>query len=142
RTKLVGIGDPKQFPAIGIGGGFKRIYELVDGVALTENRRQAAAADRAAPQVGRDGARRTALAMWGRNGRVHAPPDAGAAFDLIAQAWRAERAKAADAHAAIDDVLVMAAYNRDVDAINARCRAAARADGLLGEEVVFARAGG
>ncbi|MFW5421080.1 relaxase domain-containing protein [Nocardiopsis sp. CNT-189] len=141
-TKIVGIGDPKQFPAVGIGGGFKRIYELVGGVALTENRRQREEADRRALQVWRAGGRRTTLAMWGERGLVHAPPDAPAAYDRVAAAWRADRREAGGVHEAIADVLVMAAYNRDVRQINARCRAAARADGLLGEEAAFALAGG
>lgn len=141
-TKIVGIGDPQQFPAIGIGGGFKRIHEIVKGALLSENRRQREEVDRQTLEVWRQGGRRIALTMWGERGMVQAPPDAPAAFDQIAAAWRADRAAITDEHEAIADVLVMAAYNADVRQLNTRCRAAARADGLLGEEQVFAQAGG
>ncbi|MFE1400371.1 MobF family relaxase [Nocardiopsis dassonvillei] len=141
-TKIVGIGDPQQFPAIGIGGGFKRIHEIVKGAQLSENRRQREEVDRQTLEVWRQGGRRTALSMWGERGMVQAPPDAPAAFDQIAAAWRADRAPITDEHEAIANVLVMAAYNADVRQLNARCRAAARADGLLGEEEGFRVAGG
>lgn len=142
-TKIVGIGDPQQFPAIGIGGGFKRIHQIVKGACLSENRRQREEIDRQTLQVWREGGRRTALSMWAGRGMVQAPQDAQAAYDQIAAAWQADRVTIADPHEAIEQVLVMAAYNADVRRLNERCRAVARAEGLLGaEEVVFTLVGG
>ncbi|WP_373466898.1 AAA family ATPase [Streptomyces umbrinus] len=39
-VKVVEIGDWAQLKAIGVDGGFKRAHEIVDGLELSENRRQ------------------------------------------------------------------------------------------------------
>lgn len=39
-VKVVEIGDWAQLKAIGADGGFKRAHEIVDGLELSENRRQ------------------------------------------------------------------------------------------------------
>ncbi|WP_107088549.1 AAA family ATPase [Streptomyces sp. NRRL F-5755] len=63
-TKVVMVGDELQLRAVGVGGSFARIHDIVGGLALTENRRQRDLIERAALQDWRDGARTTALAGW------------------------------------------------------------------------------
>lgn len=149
KTKVVGIGDPLQARAVGAGGGFARIHEIVGGEVLTENRRQRHAVDRKALQTWREGGRRSALALWGEHGMVHAPVDVDAAHAQITAAWAKDRANiprkngAPDGHGAVERLVVMAATNADVDALNARLRAAARTEGYLsGADVSYRMAGG
>ncbi|WP_234402124.1 MobF family relaxase [Thermobifida halotolerans] len=142
-TKLVGIGDPLQLRSIGVGGAFGRVHELVDGLVLTENRRQRGQVDRAALAAWRDGARRTALALWGEHGMIHAPADADAAHAQMAAAWWADRQRHTDPHDAVEQLLMLAATNSDAAALNAHARALARARGLLtGADVTYRLRGG
>ena len=150
KTKLVAIGDPLQARAVGAGGGFARIHEIVGGEVLTENRRQRHAVDRRALQTWREGGRRSALALWGERGMVHAPVDVDAAHAQITAAWARDRknfpyptGSPEEGHAAVERLVVMAATNADVDALNQRIRAAARAEGYLsGEDVSYRMRGG
>ncbi|RNL80726.1 MobF family relaxase [Halostreptopolyspora alba] len=141
-TKLVGIGDPQQLRAVGVGGSFARVHEVVGGLTLSENRRQRGGVDRAALATWRQGAHQSALTTWGQAGRVHVGGDAEDAHAAIAAAWWADRQPISDPHDAVNDVLVLAATNRDVEELNARCRAIARDRGLLGEDVTYRTAGG
>lgn len=143
RTKIVGIGDPLQARAVGAGGAFARIHEIVDGLVLTENRRQKAAVDRKALSTWRQGGRRSALALWGEHGMIHAAVDADAAHRRITAAWAADRKRYADPHQAVERLAVLAATNADVDALNMRLREAARTQGhLSGKEVSYRLPGG
>ena len=143
KTKLVGIGDPLQARSVGAGGGFARIHEIVDGLVLTENRRQKSAVDRKALRIWREGARRSALALWGENGMVHAAVDGDAAHKQITAAWAADRTRYADPHQAVERLAVLAATNADVDALNARLRTAARTqEHLTGKDVSYRLPGG
>ncbi|MEU5859346.1 MobF family relaxase [Nocardiopsis dassonvillei] len=142
-TKLVGIGDPLQARSVGAGGSFARVHEIVEGLELTENRRQRGKVDRKALERWREGARRSALALWGENGMVHAPVDADAAHRQITAAWATDRDRYADPHQAVERLVVMAPTNADVDALNIRLRAAARTQGrLTGQEVSYHLPGG
>ncbi|MGW8529097.1 MobF family relaxase [Nocardiopsis sp. NPDC055824] len=143
KTKIVAIGDPMQARAVGAGGAFARVHEIVEGLVLTENRRQRGKVDRKALETWRAGARRSALALWGENGMVHAAVDGDAAHRQIAASWAGDRARHADAHEAVERLAVLAATNADVDALNVKLRAAARTGGHLAErDVSFHLAGG
>ncbi|WP_147281082.1 MobF family relaxase [Marinitenerispora sediminis] len=142
-TKLVGIGDPAQLRAVGVGGAFAAVHRIVGGETLSENRRQRDLVDRAALEEWLEGGRSGALATWGDAGRVHAAEHAGEAHDAIARGWWQDRQAIADPHQAAADVLVLAARNSDVDELNSRIRALARAGGHLGStDVSFALRGG
>ena len=142
-TKVVGIGDPAQLEAVGVGGTFAAVHTLVRGQTLTENRRQSDAVDQQALRAWLDGARESALAVWGRAGRVHAAERAFEAHEAIARAWWADRAPVEDRFQAVQDVLVLAARNSDVEELNHRMRVLARQGGhLAGDEERFALAGG
>ncbi|MFW5415605.1 AAA family ATPase [Nocardiopsis sp. CNT-189] len=142
-TKVVGIGDPAQLRAVGVGGSFAEVHRIVGGHTLRENRRQRRDVDRKALELWVEGGHSSALAVWGGAGRVHAARRAHEAHAAIAQAWLADRRGIADPHRAAEDVLVLAARNSDVDELNARMRSLARDAGWLGEaEVGFALRGG
>ncbi|MFE3455970.1 AAA family ATPase [Nocardiopsis aegyptia] len=137
-TKLVMIGDPKQFRAIGPGGAFKRVHELVGGLTLTHNRRQSDPVERVALQIWREGEHATTLAMWAETGRVVATDTLSAAYASMVAAWWTDRAAYTDVHDALDGALMLAATNDQVEALNERARVVARHDGQLqGEDVEF-----
>jgi hypothetical protein len=143
KTKIVAIGDPLQARSVGAGGSFARVHEIVGGLVLTENRRQKGKVDRRALETWRQGGRRSALALWGEHGMIHTAPDADATHSRITAAWVADRARYHDPHQAIEHLAVLAATNADVDSLNAKLRAASRAQGhLKGEEVSYRLAGG
>jgi conjugative relaxase-like TrwC/TraI family protein len=142
-TKVVAVGDWMQLRAIGIGGGFRRAHELVDGVRLTENRRQTDAVERAALQTWRDGGRRTALAALADYGRIHAVRTADQAYEaMLATWWELRAGVGPDAHDQVEGLVVLAARNEDVDTLNAGARALRRQAGELTGGRSFALAGG
>jgi len=141
-TKIIGIGDPEQLRAVGVGGAFRRIHDLVGGLTLRENRRQRDAGDREALQTWRDGARRTALAAFAERGRVHATEFPEQALAGILGAWDQARTAWSDPHERTEQLLVLAARNADVEALNAGARAIRRAAGELGPDTVYRLAGG
>ncbi|QKW32591.1 relaxase domain-containing protein (plasmid) [Nocardiopsis flavescens] len=142
-TKLVGIGDDRQLRPVGAGGAFARVHELVGGQTLTENRRQRRTADRQALDLWRQGAHRSALALWAEHGLIHAPADLEVAYEQMAASWWADRALHTDPHEGIEKVLMLAATNADVHHLNTTARAIARTQGLLSsEDVLFHVQGG
>ncbi|MGK4578436.1 MobF family relaxase [Kitasatospora sp. HPMI-4] len=131
-TKVVAVGDPLQLRAVGIGGGFARIHQLVDGLVLDENRRQVDAVERAALQTWREGGRTTALAMLAERGRVHACDTAEQAHQAMLAAWNSARADwAGDPHGQVEQLLLLAARRADVAELNAGARALREAAGEL-----------
>lgn len=142
-TKVVAIGDPQQLRAIGIGGGFAAIHQAVDGLVLSEARRQRHTTDQTALATWRAGARRTALATWAHAGRVHAPATTRKAYAAIATSWLADRARYTDPHDAVENLLVLAARRADATALSLLCRALARHAGhLTGDDTLFTQQSG
>ncbi|MFI6579369.1 MobF family relaxase [Nocardiopsis sp. NPDC050513] len=148
-TKIAGIGDSQQLRAVGAGGAFARIHQLLEGPTLTENRRQRGDLDRRALRTWREGGRGSALALWAQNGMVHAPADLDLAYGQMAAAWWNDRQAFLDApggaatHEVIDQLLMLAATNDAVTELNTRARAIARTEGLLtGDDVVYRTVGG
>ncbi|MCY9787918.1 relaxase domain-containing protein [Nocardiopsis sp. EMB25] len=142
-TKLVLVGDPLQLRSVAAGGSFGPLHQAVDGLTLTENRRQRREVDQDALATWRAGGRRSALAMWGEHGQLHATKDADAAHDQMVGAWWADRRSYDDGHQAVERLLMVATTNADVDELNHRARAAARSGGLLeGDDVAFQQATG
>ncbi|MET8832036.1 MobF family relaxase [Streptomyces sp. NPDC004610] len=142
-TKVVAIGDPQQLQAIGAGGWFREVHRLVHGLTLTENRRQEDAAERAALDVWRTGDHELALRMLADGGRVHAAETADEARSQILMAWdelRLERWP--DPQDLIQHLVVLAARNADVDALNLGAQQIRRLAGELGAEHTYALPGG
>lgn len=142
-TKVVAVGDPLQLRAVGIGGGFARIHRIVDGLELTENRRQRDIVERAALQDWRSGGRTSALAAFAAHGRVHAEDTTTEALTSMLGAWNEARARwAGDPHGQVSDLLLLAARRADVATLNAGARAVLVASGALEEGRTYAVAGG
>jgi conjugative relaxase-like TrwC/TraI family protein len=142
-TKVVGIGDHLQLQAIGPGGWFREVHRLVHGLTLTENRRQEDAAERAALEVWRTGDHELALRMLAEGGRVHPAETAEEARSQILMAWDELRLQEwADPHDLIANMVVLAARNSDVDALNLGAQAIRREAGELGDEHTYALPGG
>ncbi|MFD5428503.1 MobF family relaxase [Streptomyces sp. NPDC127084] len=142
-TKVVGIGDHLQLQAIGPGGWFKETHRLVHGLTLTENRRQEDAAELAALDVWRTGNHELALRMLAEGGRVHPAETADEARSQILMAWDELRLQQwADPHELIANMVVLAARNSDVDALNLGAQAIRREARELGAEHTYALPGG
>ncbi|MFH8642289.1 MobF family relaxase [Streptomyces goshikiensis] len=123
-TKVVTVGDPMQLRAVGVGGGFARIHRIVEGLELTENRRQRDVVERAALQDWRDGGRTSALAAFAAHGRVHADDTSTDALTSMIARWNQARTPwAGDPHGQVADLLLLAARRTDVATLNAAARA-------------------
>ncbi|PLW65312.1 hypothetical protein C0036_27180 [Streptomyces sp. DJ] len=126
-TKIVGIGDHLQLQAVGPGGWFHEVHRLVHGLTLTENRRQEDAAERAALDVWRTGDHELALRILADGGRLHPAETAQEARSQILMAWNELRLQHwADPHDLIANMVVLAARNADVDALNLGAQAIRR----------------
>ncbi|MDP4504045.1 MobF family relaxase [Nonomuraea turcica] len=143
-TKTVLIGDPVQLRAIGVGGTFAAIHRQVDGLLLSENRRQRHLGERAALALWRDGQREEALRTWSQAGRVHAGRTADDTMAAMLTDWQQARLRyAGDVHAELAAVALLAGSNADVDRLNHAARALRRAAGeLSGPEVRNRQPGG
>ncbi|WP_046780823.1 MobF family relaxase [Streptomyces yangpuensis] len=141
-TKVVAIGDPKQLQAVGVGGWFREVHRLVDGEVLTENRRQENEAERAALEVWRTGDHQHALELLAAGGRVHAVATADEARSEMLMTWDELRTAWPDEQDLLQNLVVLAARNLDVDALNLGAQQIRRAAGELGAEQTYALPGG
>jgi len=141
-TKLVEVGDPQQLRGVGCGSLFARVHQLVGGVELTENRRQAEQDERAAIAAWRDGRYAQALSSWAGRGRLVATETGGQAVTAMVASWMGQRAGAPDPHAEMRGVVMLAAANDTVERLNDAAQAVRAAAGELGPEHVYAVKGG
>ncbi len=141
-TKVVEVGDPQQLRGVGCGSLFARVHELVGGVELTENRRQASEDERAAIGAWRDGRYTQALSSWAGRGRLVATETGGQAVTALVASWMGQRAGAPDPHAEMRGVVMLAAANDTVERLNDAAQAVRAAAGELGPEHVYAVKGG
>ncbi|MFD7645934.1 MobF family relaxase [Kitasatospora sp. NPDC059795] len=123
-TKVVAVGDPQQLRAVGVGGGFQRVHQIVDGLVLDENRRQVDPVERAVLETWRAGGRTGALAMLAEHGHVHAVDTVDEAHASMLASWDTARSRwAGDPHGQVADLLLLAARRADVAELNAGARA-------------------
>lgn len=142
-TQIVGIGDPLQLRAVGVGGTFAAVHRLVAGEQLTENRRQRDQTERDALATWRTGDRRGALRIYADAGHVHAVDDAAAAHATMLQLWHQVRGDWTDPHDRIEQLLMLAGTNTDVDALNTAAQAVrTHAGELTGPGRTYRLAGG
>ncbi|MFE0654091.1 MobF family relaxase [Streptomyces sp. NPDC059534] len=141
-TKVVAIGDPKQLQAVGVGGWFREVHRLVDGEVLTENRRQEHEAERAALEVWRTGDHQHALELLAAGDRVHAVATADEARSEMLMTWDELRTAWPNEQDLLQNLVVLAARNIDVDALNLGAQQIRRAAGELGTEHTYALPGG
>jgi conjugative relaxase-like TrwC/TraI family protein len=141
-TKLVEVGDPQQLRGVGCGSLFARVHQLVGGMELTENRRQASEDERAAIAAWRDGRYTQALSSWAGRGRLVATETGEQAVTAMVASWLGQRAGAPDAHAEMRGVVMLAAANDTVERLNDAAQAVRAAAGELGAEQVYEVKGG
>ncbi|WP_406467064.1 MobF family relaxase [Streptomyces sp. NBC_01594] len=142
-TKVIAIGDRLQLQAIGPGGWFRETHRLVGGLTLTENRRQEDSAERAALDIWRTGDHELALQMLADGGRVHPAETADEARSQILTAWdELRQANWPDTYDLITNLVVLAARNSDVDALNLGAQQIRRVAGELGTEHTYVLPGG
>ncbi|MFE7751363.1 MobF family relaxase [Streptomyces sp. NPDC057428] len=142
-TQIIGIGDPVQLQAIGAGGWFREVHRLVGGLTLHGNRRQEDAAERHALEVWRTGDHDQPLRLLADRGRIHPTRTADEARSQILTVWdELRRGQWPDTHDLVDELVVLAARNADVDALNAGAQQIRRAAGELGDEHTYALPGG
>ncbi|QVJ03504.1 AAA family ATPase (plasmid) [Nocardiopsis eucommiae] len=146
HVKVVGIGDPKQLRAVGVGGGFAAIHRHVEGLALDENMRQRVQIDRDALATWREGtdqARFSALTQWVKADRVHAGETTQDTHVAALAQWWKDTEDHPQTLDVIDNVLLLAGRNNDVEELNLRARSLFRYDERLkGRDVTFSLAGG
>ncbi|MFJ1700262.1 AAA family ATPase [Streptomyces sp. NPDC088252] len=137
------LGDPIQLQDIAAGGWFREVHRLVGGLTLHEYRRQEHAAERHALEVWRTGDHDQALRLLADRGRVHAVETADEARSQILTAWdELRRDRWPDTHDLVDQLVVLAARNADVDALNTGAQQIRRAAGELGTAHTYALPGG
>lgn len=166
-TKVVLIGDPVQLNAAGVGGGFAAIHRQVDGLKLTENRRQSDPVERKALKLWRKAAesegeqreqlRRQAMHTWGGGEGVRLGQDADDTLTRLLADWAAARQPYQNAgqptgreevpreavHDELAQVLLLAGTNDAVDRLNAVARAMRRQAGELpGRDELYRLPGG
>jgi len=116
--KIIGIGDPKQLRAPGVGGTFARVHQIVGGLSMLDNRRQRDETERRALEAFRSGQLAEALAEWSTAGRVHVVADSSAAQLAIVARWEHSRHQSADVHDRIANLLVLTGTNDDAEQVN------------------------
>jgi ATP-dependent exoDNAse (exonuclease V) alpha subunit len=126
RAKLVLVGDDRQLSEIEAGGAFRALTRRLPAIELTENRRQAAAWERDALALLRDGDPRHALQLYEDHGRVVSGEHADEVRRRLVADWWTGR----DA----DGALMIAFRRVDVADLNGRARALMRSSGCLGAD--------
>ncbi|MFI0453742.1 AAA family ATPase [Actinomadura sp. 6N118] len=147
-TKVIGIGDPLQLRAVGVGGLFAGIHRQVGGLTLYENRRQRDAEHRRGLRLWRDGQVDEALWVWARAGMVHDGQLPADTMDTLIDHWAQARAALyagpgaayMDVHEELNRVLILAGSNVDVDRLNQLARAHRRGRGeIVGDDHLYRR---
>jgi conjugative relaxase-like TrwC/TraI family protein len=125
--KLVEIGDPRQIGAIGPGGLYGHLTQIVEPSVLTEIRRQRAEVDREIVRLAHEGRGSDALDLLRAEERLTIADTHAEAMRALALDWHAAFAEGTDA-------VMIARRNRDVAELNAQGRELLRAEGRLGAE--------
>jgi conjugative relaxase-like TrwC/TraI family protein len=128
-AKLVLVGDPCQLCEIEAGGLFAALARSDQTLQLTANQRQAQAWERDALSALRDGDPRSALDAYAEHDRIRLAADHQQLLDRLAADYLMARSEPGE-----PDVLVLAARNSDVRAVNDAVRARLRDHDLLGPE--------
>ena len=141
-TKLVEVGDPQQLRGVGCGSLFGRVHQLVDGAALTANRRQVDVDERDAITAWRQGRYAESLTSWAQRGRLVATDTGDQALTAMVATWMTQRSGAPDPHTEMRGVVMLAASNEAVARLNDAAQAVRAATGELGAESVYEVAAG
>ena len=127
--KLVEIGDPRQIGAIGPGGLYGHLTQIVEPSVLTEIRRQRAEVDREIVRLAHAGRGSDALDLLRAEERLVIADTQEQALGALVLDWCAAFAEG-------EDAVMIARRNRDVAELNARARELLAEQGRLGAEEV------
>ena len=123
--KLVAIGDPRQIGAVGPGGLYGHLTQLVEPSVLTVIRRQRAEVDREIVRLAHTGRGSDALDLLSAEERLVIADTNEQALGALLLDWHASFTAGTDA-------VMIARRNRDVAELNAMGRELLRAEGRLG----------
>ncbi|CRK56988.1 Conjugal transfer protein TraA [Alloactinosynnema sp. L-07] len=141
-TKIVEIGDPKQLRGVGVGSSFGVVHKIVGGGALTENRRQAEADERAAIAAWRRGDYAEALTSWADRDRLVVTETGQEATAAMLATWVDQRKGAPNPFVEQRGLLMVASTNEMVDRLNDGAQALRAVAGELGASRTYQLAGG
>lgn len=122
--KLVAIGDPRQIGAVGPGGIYGHLTNVIAPAVLTELRRQRDPVDRHIVELAHEGRGSDALDLLRAEERLTIAEEMDGALDALVLDWHRR-------FAAGEDGVMIARRGRDVADLNARARALLRAEGRL-----------
>ena len=130
-AKVVLIGDRRQLASVAGASALRAVAEVVGRSAVLEQvRRQTVDWQRAASVAMARGDVEAGLRAYAAEGQVELIAGAEAGQDRVIALWGEQRA------ANGDDVLIVTRRNADAAALNARARAALRAEGRLGPDLI------
>lgn len=132
-AKLVLVGDSQQLQSVEAGGAFKALAERHGHAEISQIRRQREEWQQLATREFSEGNTNEALERYNKAGLVHQTQTQDAARDILVQDWAAERKPGRSS-------VILAYTNADVQDLNARARAAIRAE--LGESETIQTAKG
>lgn len=127
--KLVCIGDPRQIGAVGPGGLYGHLTNVVEPAVLTEIRRQRDPDDRRVVELAHEGRGSDALDLLRAHDRLVIGDTLPETLDALAADWHQR-------FIAGEDAVMIARRGRDVADLNERARQVLAADGRLGEQSV------
>jgi conjugative relaxase-like TrwC/TraI family protein len=127
--KLVEIGDPRQIGAIGPGGLYGHLTQIVEPSVLSEIRRQRAEVDREIVRLAHAGRGSDALDLLRAEQRLMIADSHEEALRALVLDWHAASADGTDA-------VMIARRNRDVAELNAQGRELRVDEGRLGAEEI------
>jgi conjugative relaxase-like TrwC/TraI family protein len=127
-ARVIAVGDPEQYQAIGAGGWWLEADRALGHAELREVLRQRNAEDRAALADLRAGRAADALANLNARGRVHVVPRQADAVREMVYAWDVHRGEVGTAQV----VMVTDASNQVIDGLNRAAQARRLDAGELG----------
>lgn len=128
EARVILVGDAQQLQAIGAGAAFRALRDTHGAAELRDVRRQREDWMKAATCELQQGDVEQALRRYAEAGAVRPAATSAKAMDALIEAWRKDRSETRSQ-------LILSYYTADVEALNARARAALRADGKLGPDI-------
>jgi Ti-type conjugative transfer relaxase TraA len=127
-ARVVLVGDARQLQAIGPGAAFRALLDTHGAAELNDVRRQSAEWMREATVAMHAGRMEEALQSYEAAGAVHRAESTPEAMDALITRWIHDRAQG-------HSQFILTYYSADVEALNARARAALRLRGQLGPDI-------
>ena len=125
KAKVVLVGDNRQLPSVGQGGGFAKIHEEVKGCELTESVRQKTPWLKKAVKLLNEGDVRGSLSEFVKSDRLSLNSDEQQRRKELISKWAAERTDD------LSETVILASRNSDVDALNLAAQDVRRRNGEL-----------